>query len=146
MLDPVVTEIAKMLTQHRLPAAHQAEGVFHLRAEAQHRRNIMKSFRQWDGVRDKTPRAAQHRAVRVDHRIIHTLQNIAVVQQKSVGYLAQLIQRLFVADHRRFTAQISGGHHQRASAVVHQQMLQRIGRQHYAEAIQAWRNPIGQRG
>ena len=32
--DALVTEIAKMLAQHRLAATHQAEGVFHLRAGA----------------------------------------------------------------------------------------------------------------
>ena len=144
MLHAVVTQIAKMLADNRLPAAHQAEGIFHLRAEAQHWRDILKSFRQRNGVRHITPRAAKHCALLVQDRIIHALQNVAVMQQKTVGDIAQVIQRLIIAQRGGFTAEIPGSHHQRARAVVHQQMLQRAGGQHHADAIQARRNVLRQ--
>jgi hypothetical protein len=91
--DALVTEIAKMLAQHRLVAAHQAEGVFHLRPGAQHGGNILKPGRQRDGIRHKTARGAASRHP-IHHRIIHPLQDIAVMQQKAVGNVPELVQRL----------------------------------------------------
>ena len=103
-----------MLTQHRLFTAHQAEGIFQIRAETQHRRNIFKARRQSQRIRHIPPRTAQHFAAFAHHRIIHPLHDVAVMYQKSVGNALQIRQRLFVADSWWFTAQVAGGHHQRA--------------------------------
>ncbi|MNZ91322.1 hypothetical protein D3C78_1103010 [compost metagenome] len=112
-----------MLTQHRLPAAYQTKRIFHVCAQRQHWRNIRKPIRQRYRIRHVAPRTAQHRAFGVHNGIIHSLQNVAVVQQKSVSESPQVIQRLLVGHRRGFTAAVSGRHHQRTGHLIHQQML-----------------------
>ena len=142
----LVTEIAKMLAQHRLVPTHQAEGVFHLRPGAQHGGDIVEPGRQRDGIRHKTARAAQHRTVPIHHRIVHPLQDIAVMQQEAVRDAAELIQRLPVGDGRRSAAEVAGGHHQRALTVHHQKVLQRVRRKHDAHGIQTGRDTFREGG
>jgi hypothetical protein len=43
------------------------------------------------------PRATQHR-IRIHHRIIHPLQDVAVMQQKTVSNIPELVQRLRIGD------------------------------------------------
>ena len=64
------------------------------------------------------------------------------MEQKTVSDLCELFQRLSITDGRRSAAEVAGGHHQRALRLLHQQMVQRIGREHHTEAIRARRDVV----
>ncbi len=40
LFNAFLAKIAKVLAQHRFAAARQAEGIFHIRAESQQRRDV----------------------------------------------------------------------------------------------------------
>ena len=115
----VVGQVAKVLAEYRPVAAHQAEGIFHVRAEAEHRRYIAKARRQGQCIRHIAARTAQHLTALAHHRIVHALHDIAVVQQEAVGNIGQIGQCIIVGQRRWLTAQITGGHHQRARQRLH---------------------------
>ena len=70
----------QVLADHRLVATRQAEGIFHIRTDAQHRRYVVEARRQRQRVRHIAAGTAQHFAIRPHHRVIHPLHNIAVMQ------------------------------------------------------------------
>ena len=84
-LNALLVEIAKMLAEHRFVAAQQAERIFHIRAEGQQGRRIVKPRRQRQRVRHVAAGATQHLAALPHYGIIHPLHNLAVMQQKTVG-------------------------------------------------------------
>ncbi len=87
----VIPQIAQMLAQDRLPTAHQAEGVFQIRPKTQQRRHSVKTGRQWQRIRDKAPGAAQHFPAGAQHRVIHALDDLAVMQQPAVSNAGQIL-------------------------------------------------------
>ncbi|CCJ88351.1 hypothetical protein BN132_279 [Cronobacter turicensis 564] len=140
-----VAEIAQMLAQHRLAAARKAKGIFKIRAEAERGGQFGNAWRKRDGIRHKAARPAQHLAAGSHHRIIHPLQDVAVMQHKAVGNLPKLRERLGVGKRGRLAAAVAGSHHQRTPDALHQEVLQRVRGQHHAGFVKPWRDGLAQR-
>ncbi|MNE66184.1 hypothetical protein D3C80_1617190 [compost metagenome] len=51
-----IAQIAKMLAQDRLPVAYQTKRIFHVCAQRQYRRTILKPIRQRHRIRHVAPR------------------------------------------------------------------------------------------
>lgn len=67
------------------------------------------------------------------------------MQQEAVSDVTEFFQRLLVAYGGWMATEVGGGHHQRTLTVQHQQMLERVRRQHHADRIQPRRNLLRKR-
>ncbi len=67
------------------------------------------------------------------------------MQQKAVGNLTKLRERLRTGERGRLAAAVAGGHHQRTPDALHQQVLQRVRRQHHASFVKPRRDGLTQR-
>ena len=89
---------------------------------------------------DTDPRA--RRTTRVDavdhsnHGVVVSRVDVAIVEEKPVGDVAEALHGLVVVPRDRLFADIAAGHHQRPPHCAQEQVVHRRVRQHHAELLQ----------
>jgi hypothetical protein len=135
-----------MVRDDRLRIARKAEGVLEFAAHCQHRRRFGETRRQPQRSRRIATRATQHTRFALHdagHRIVDPACDIAVVHQENIRNAAETRAGIRVVDARRLVAGIAACHHERRVDRLHQQAMQRRGRQHETQRAHSRRHALG---
>ena len=111
-----------------MPTARQAEGVLEQRPDRQERRHVERQPHREGRIAARPAHQLRRKArdaQALHHRIVVAAVDAAVVQQEGVGQAAQPRQGLVIVLGDRLFGQVAAGHHQRATDVAQDQVVQR---------------------
>ena len=142
-----IVQVADVRAEHDLPAQAQADRILQVPAAAAGPAMLPVAGHggcsvpasagvKHDRHRGIAPGAAENlKSVRPNlaHRIVHRPHDGAIVDQEYVGDLPQSLQGVRQIDGHRLLAHVSAGADERLVQGVHEQMVQRRIREHYAQ-------------
>jgi hypothetical protein len=136
-----ILQVAQMLGEDGLAGTQQAEGVLELAPHGQDGRCGLEAGRQGDGRGGQAPCPPQGLGRPVHephHRIIHPIEDVAVVEQQHIRQPGQALAGLVVGDALGLLAAVAAGHDQGPIPILEQEMVQGAVGEHEAEGGLAW--------
>ena len=138
-----------MLAEDGLAGAQQAEGIPELAPHGQDGRRGLEARRGGNGRRGQTPCPPQGLGRPVHephHRVIHPIEDVAVVEQEHIRQPGQALAGLVVGDALRLLAAVAAGHDQGPVPILEQEMVQGAVGEHETEGGLAWGDLGGYEG
>ncbi len=142
-----IFKIADVLAEERFGATNNADRVFQFATNGENRFGFM--F-EGNGHRNKATRAAKHLSTCAEwanHGIVTAAENVAIVDEISIGDALEAPDRFVVVDGDRFFAEVRAGHDKSIEFTTgEEKMMKRGVGEKDTEIAIAWCDALGESG